>query len=304
MASARIRQILCPVDASDPSAKALRHAVDFARWSGASLMVLHVSAPAYATSPELLPLLLDGRTEDAERAIQKWLEAQFQSIDRTGVCVQVTARIGVPARGIVACAGQLPADLIVMGTHGATGFERLVLGSVAERVLRTAPCPVLMVPPHEGGASRLPFEHVLCAIDFSECSLAALEYAMAAAAGSGASLTLAHVLEWPWAEPPGPVLSELPFTEAAALAEFRQQRERQAMKHLAQLVPQTLAERCRTRISHGRAHAELLRIAADEHADLIVLGVHGRNPLDMAVFGSTTHQVVRRATCPVLTVRR
>lgn len=304
MASASIRRILCPIDTSDPSAKALRHAVDFARWSAASLTVLHVSAPAYATAPELLPIVLDRRTEDTEQAVQKWMEAQFRSIDRAGVCVQLITRIGAPARGIVACAAQLPADLIVVGTHGASGFERLVLGSVAERVLRTAPCPVLTVPPHEAGTSRLPFEHVLCAIDFSECSLAALEYAMAAAAGSGAVLTLAHVIEWPWAEPPAPVLGELPFMEAAALAEFRQQRERQATKHLAELVPQTLAESCRTRISHGRAHAEVLKLAADERADLIVLGVHGRNPLDMAVFGSTTHQVVRHATCPVLTVRR
>jgi nucleotide-binding universal stress UspA family protein len=297
VASPDIRRILCPIDASEPSALALRHAVAVARWSGASLTMLHVSAPER--------LRVAGREpEDTEAAIQKWMEDQFQSVDGTGVCVQLIARTGAPARGIVACAAQLPADLIILGTHGAGGFERLVLGSVAEKVLRTAPCPVLTVPPREAGVSRVPFQHVLCALDFSECSLAALEYAMAVAVGSGAALTLAHVIEWPWVEPPAPVFSELPALEAAALAEFRQRREQQAREHLAGFVPETLAERCRTRISHGRAHAELLKLAVDEHADLIVLGVHGRNPLDMAMFGSTTHQVVRRATCPVLTVRR
>jgi hypothetical protein len=68
----------------------------------------------------------------------------------------------------------LSADLLVLGTRGTSGFEHLVLGSVAERVLRHAPCPVLTVPPLGVGTSRLPFERVLCAIDFSNCSVAAL----------------------------------------------------------------------------------------------------------------------------------
>jgi nucleotide-binding universal stress UspA family protein len=126
---------------------------------------------------------------------------------------------------------------------------------------------------------------------------------MTAALGSGAALILAHVLEWPWPEPPAPVFSELPPAEAAA-SQFQTPTRVPALAHLDTLVPDALAGRCHTRISHGRAYSEILGLASEEHADLIVLGVHSRNVVDMTMFGSTAHQVVRRATCPVLTVRR
>ena len=239
-----------------------------------------------------------------QEAVGGWVESHLSGTRDPGVHVDILTLPGDPAQVIVACAAELSADLLVLGTRGASGFEHLVLGSVAEKVLRHAPCPVLTVPPLGVGTSRLPFERVLCAIDFSNCSLAALEFAMTAALGSGAALVLAHVLEWPWPEPPAPVFSELPPAEAAALLNFRQRRECQALAHLGTLVPDALAGRCHTRISHGRAYPELLRLASEEHADLIVLGVHSRNVVDRTMFGSTANQVVRRATCPVLTVRR
>jgi nucleotide-binding universal stress UspA family protein len=278
-------------------------AIAFARWSNARVTALHVSTPLHAGQPELVPMVGDNQGNDTEPA-RRWMQAQFREASEDGISVDFVVRTGAPAREILACASQLPADLVVMGTHGTSGFEHLLLGSVTEKVLRRAPCPVLTVPPRGVATSRLPFEHLLCAIDFSECSLAALELAMSAAVGSGAELTLAHVLEWPWQEPPPPAFDELPPHEAAALREYRQRRERDSLARLEALVPGPLRDRCHARVSHGRDYAEILRLAAEEHADLIVLGVHGRNALDMAVFGSTTNQIVRQASCPVLTVRR
>ncbi len=301
----RLQQILCAVDESEPSAQAMRQAMAFARWSGARLTVLHVAAPVYIPMPELvLPLTVNRLANESDQAIGEWMQEQFGTMaEAAGVPACLVVKSGAPAREIATYAAGLPADLLVVGTHGTGGFERLVLGSVAEKVLRTAPCPVLTVPPHGVATSRLPFERVLCAIDFSECSLVALEYAMTAALDSGASLTLAHVIEWPWSEPPAPAFSELPAAEASALADFRRRREQDTSAPLGALVPETLAHRCHTRISHGRSHVQILKLATEERADLIVLGVHGRKPIDMAMFGSTTHHVVRHATCPVLTVR-
>jgi nucleotide-binding universal stress UspA family protein len=85
--------------------------------------------------------------------------------------------------------------LIVMGTHGTSGFQHLVLGSVTERVLRKAACPVLTVPPRAHATSRIPFSRLLCAIDFSESSLVALQFALSLAEESDARLTMLHVLE-------------------------------------------------------------------------------------------------------------
>ena len=135
--------------------------------------------------------------------------------------VDVLFETGQPAPQILDLATSLPADMIVMGTHGASGFEHLVLGSVTEKVLRKARCPVLTVPPRAHATSALPFKQLLCAMDFSESSLAALELALSFAEESGSALTLLHVIEWPWEEPPPPVLQELPPEQATALAEFR-----------------------------------------------------------------------------------
>ena len=206
------------------------------------------------------------------RAAMRGRRAGDTRLDARAVCAGVAGwcpcrqvvTTGAPAREILAYAAQAPADLIVMGTHGTSGFEHLVLGSVAEKVLRRARCPVLTVPPQSGASGRLPFAHVLCAVDFSDWSLAALEFAMTAALGSGAALTLVHVLEWPWPEPPPPVFDELPHAEALALADYRRRRECEALARLEALRPDGLAPRCHARVSHGRPYVEILRIAAEE----------------------------------------
>jgi nucleotide-binding universal stress UspA family protein len=304
MTSTRLHRILCPIDASEPSAQAALQAIAFARWSGARVTALHVTTPSYAVALELLPLVTEQQRADAEEALRGWMCTRFRQAFKSGISVDLLVKCGTPAQEILACATELPADLIVMGTHGESGFDHLVLGSITEKVLRLARCPVLTVPPHSVATSRLPFERILCALDFSDCSLAALEFAMTTAMGSGAALTLAHVLEWPWHEPPPPAFDELPRAEAEALGAYRQRREQQALDRLKALAPEGLRDRCHTRVSHGRSYVEILRLAADEQVDLIVLGVHGRNAIDMAIFGSTSSQVLRRATCPVLTLRR
>ena len=96
----------------------------------------------------------------------------------------------------------------------------------------------------------------------------------------------------------------MPAEQSASLQEYRRYVGARATKRLEALVPAALAGRCDLRVLNGRSYVELLRVAADEHAGLIVLGVHGRSVVDFALFGSTTNHVVRQATCPVLTLRR
>jgi nucleotide-binding universal stress UspA family protein len=214
--------------------------------------------------------------------------------------------VGLPTRAILDRAATLPADLIVMGTHGAGGFEHMLLGSVTEKVLRRATCPVLTVPPRARATSTLPFRRVLCAIDFSEWSRSAFGMASSLATESGAELTLVHVIEWPWHEPPAPAYEDLPRQQAIALSDYRRYVEVMANHQLADFgCPDGVAACAVNRtVCHGKPYVELLRLAAETGADLIVLGVHGRNILDLTLFGSTTNQLVRRATCPVLTLRR
>ena len=303
----RIACVLCPIDFSETSRHAVEQAIAIAGWYQARLYVLHAYSPLFMPVPGL-PAPAD-RVPDFERQrVHDQAATLLQSFGAAAIDnAEIVVDVGQPAAVILEHAAAPPAaDLIVMGTHGAGGFEHLLLGSVTEKVLRKAPCPVLTVPPRAHATSRFPFTHVLCAVDFSAWSSAALELASSIAQESGAALDLLHVLEWPWDEPPPPVFAGLPAQQAAALTEFRRYLVTSATSRLESLVSNAVRDRCpvTVHIAHGKPYVQLLAMAAELDADLIVLGVHGRSPFDLAVFGSTTNQVVRRATCPVLTARR
>jgi nucleotide-binding universal stress UspA family protein len=298
-------RLLCPVDFSASSAHALEHAAAMAGWYQAHLIALHVVSPVVAVPGRVTPI--DGGFPDAEReCVHKEATAFVQSVLGHDTTVDVQLAAGHPAATILERTANLRADLVVMGTHGASGFERLVIGSVTEKVLRRATCPVLTVPPRAHATSMLPFRRVLCAVDFSDWSLAAVNLAASLAQGAGATLDLLHVIEWPWNEPPAPDLAALPAEQAAALSEFRRYLAASACNRLGSLVANSVGRRraVSTRTSHGKPYVEILKAAASTAADLIVLGVHSRKTLDMAIFGSTTNHVIRAATCPVLTLRR
>lgn len=300
----RISRILCPIDFSETSRHAAEQAIAIAAWYRARLTALHVYRPLFMPVPGL-PAPADRVSAFELQRVHEETK-RFVQAGQSVVDVDVAVDAGEPAAHILERASTLPADLIVMGTHGASGFEHLILGSVTEKVLRKATCPVVTVPPHAHATSVFPFRRVLCAVDFSEWSSAALDLASSLAQESGAALDLLHVLEWPWEEPPPPAFAELMKEQADALIEFRRYLVTTATQRLESLASDAVADRCAVtvRVAHGKPYVEVLRMAADLSADLIVLGVHGRNPIDLALFGSTTNQVVRRATCPVLTLRR
>jgi nucleotide-binding universal stress UspA family protein len=303
----KVARVLCPTDLSEASAHAAEWAVAVAGHYKAAITALHVVSPILMAVPGVATSIYGDSIEESETDdLRKNVAAQFGGASADRGVVDVLIDVGQPASRILDRAASLPADLIVMGTHGTSGFQHLVLGSVTEKVLRKATGPVLTVPPRAHATSRLPFRRVLCAIDFSEASLAALQFAASLVQESGAVLTLLHVLEWPWEEPPPPMIEELPFEQGFALAKFRRYSEETAQKRLESLIPDSL------RVSHapvvrlrsGKPYVQILQVAAEEKTDVIVIGVHGRNPLDLALFGSTTNQVVRRAVCPVLTRRQ
>ena len=136
-----IKRILCPVDFSEASQHAIEHAVAIARWSKASVSALHVHRPSDGSRASQLSD--EGVSTVAPTQLQTdttfWVEAARPH----GVALDVVFRTGQPVHEILDVATSLPADMIVMGTHGASGFEHLVLGSVTEKVLRKACCPVM-----------------------------------------------------------------------------------------------------------------------------------------------------------------
>ncbi len=299
-------RVLCPVDFSDTSAHAVRYASQIATWFKAQLTVQHVYLPLTVEVPGM-PAVVES-IPDAE--LERLMSETLTFAARTGggsPGPTVVIDSGRPADAIVARAARDSADLVVIGTHGAGGFRHLVLGSVTEKVLRQVACPVLTVPPHvrEAGGGT-PFQRIVCAVDFSECSLAALDMAAALAETCQAHLRVVHAIEWPWHEPPAPAFDELPQAQADALREYRRYASDRATAALSAVIATVVGDRCEARgeVVHGKPHVQLLDTARTMNADLIALGVHGRSAFDVALFGSTTNQVVRQATCPVLTVRR
>ena len=294
-----VKQILCPVDLSEFSGRALRHALALGRWYDASIVALSIRPTVLQPTPWMeYPVAMPLEApEDRERAARSTLEFVSEIAGTTPV--QVLVRDGSVPVEIVRAAAELPADLIVMGTHGLSGFERFMLGSVTERVLRKAPCPVLTVPPAID-AERSPtvlFKTIVCGLDFSPASERALEYALSLAQEAGGRLVLVHALEW-FAE------EEPKLSAHFNVSEFRRTLEADARSQMAKLVPESARTWCEAEsvIVHGKAYHELLRVAAEKKADLMVLGVRGRSAADLALFGSTAQHVVRQATCPVLTV--
>jgi nucleotide-binding universal stress UspA family protein len=296
-----IARILCPVDFSDASRHAIDHAVVMAQWYEAAIVALHVHDPVYVGVAGLdLPDYQIAARADAgvARRVRAELETAFLPAVTAGVTVEMLVEEGSPAIRILEGVRAHGADLIVMGTHGTSGFERLLLGSVTEKVVRKATCPVLTVPPRAHATSRLPFRRVLCPVDFSQASIQALGVALSIAQEAQADLHLVHVLEWP-------VDQEPPALPSFNVPAYRVYREKEAAVELERLIPAEARAWCQPgiRLLHGKPYEQILALAGEQAIDLIVIGVHGRNALDLMLFGSTTNQVIRGATCPVLTIR-
>src|SRR5215471_6040911 len=285
-----IRRILCPTDFSETSAHAVEQAVAMAGYYKAAIFGLHVVQ--LIESVDGVPL----------EGVRQQTAACFEPAAKAGLTVDVEVDLGSAVHQILDHAARLPADLLVMGTHGSGGFEHLALGSVTEKVLRKAPCPMLAVPPRVRSRSYLPFRRLLCATDFSEASSHAVRFAISLADESGACLTLLHVLEWPWHEPPQPTIDELPVEQGFALAMFRRESEERARRQLEAFVPRT-QRGVRVVVVSGKPYEQVLAAAAGDAADLLVLGVGRRSALNVALLGSTANHVVRAAACPVLTLR-
>jgi nucleotide-binding universal stress UspA family protein len=299
-----IKHVLCPVDFSEFSRHAFDRAVAVARSHGADVTVLHVlpvtsAVPALPYGPEG-PGPFGFEAVDRDRTLAEL--PRFLTPEQADVRVRYEV-IDSPSihRGILLQIPKQSADLVVMGTHGRSGFDRFVLGSVAEKTLRMARVPVLIVPPHDPAVlpvGRDPFRRVLCAVDFSQDSVRAMEYAASFARHAAGRLTVLHVVE------PVPIGYDPMAGTAFDLAGYEDRLEESSRAQLRTFAPDRAAAGCEveTMLTRGRAYKEILRIAGERQADLIVVGVHGRNAFDRLVFGSMTEHIIRRATCPVLAV--
>lgn len=291
-----IKLILCPLDFSEFSARSYRHALSLTEHYRAKLVVLHVVEvwrhlfASFGASADFYEQYCEALRGSGREQLQEFVKKHTYN----EVQPELVVDEGTAADLILSIAQERKADLIVMGTHGLRGFDRLMLGSVTDRVMRIASCPVLAVrePPHDlvaaGQERHDPHRlgRILACTDFSEDSERALGYAISAAAEYDSELTLLHVLE----KAPSPIKTK------GAIA--------QAAEQLEKLVPaeKRNALKMKTAVRIGKPDQQIIQFAQEAHTDLLTMGVRGRGGLDIAVFGSTTYRVMQLGPCPVLAV--
>lgn len=281
-----IRTILHPTDLSASAVRAYAHATYLAERFGATLHALHVCPPeGRRDGLDLRPL--------GQEDVLEQLRAPLEEDERRGEMRLVQAQLesDSEAGGILAYAEEHDVDLIVMGTHGRRGADRLLAGSVAEAVVREAPCPVLTVRESAGAVRR-----VLAPTDFSERARRGTRYALELALLYGARLELLYVVnedDLPMAHVPllGPV--RVSREEVLARFEAMMKEEVRGLRGPAEVAGRVLV---------GHPARDIVE-HAEGHADLIVMATHGRTGLGRLLLGSVTEKVVRRAPCPVFTVR-
>lgn len=282
------RHILCPVDFSANAEPAIEHAIAWAEGRACSLELLHVLPHAVYAMPELTSL-----TAELDAQLLADLEAKMAAqLARVRTRVPgAEGRVvrGEPAPTIVAHARAVGADLIVLATDGHGALARAVLGSVADRVLRTSPAPVLLVPKEGRPVSRLP-KGIVAPTDFSRPSRGAIERARAMADELGAHVDVVHSYDVPRFVERDPATRE---RFRAAMAE--EMREENA--ELAGHANLTLHAR------EGSPAAAIVALGEERAADLVVIAATGRGLLSSLLLGGVTERLARTSPIPVLVVR-
>lgn len=291
-------RILVPTDFSDTSRQALPIATEFAREFGAAITLVHVVSATLPAELSHIGIVLEQHrlASEARRRLDRFRECELPA----DLPVQTVVLEGGPSYEIARLAKEVAAGLIVTATHGHTGLKHVWLGSTAERIVRHAPCPVLVVrekpvPMRFPGESSCRFRRIVVPTDFSEASHKAIRYAASFARQCGSEAFLVHVIE----PPPYPQFgyAHIPMKEAKL--------KKAARQHLdilcGELSDAGIAVSSDIRL--GSAYREIADYSGEHGADLIVIATHGRGTIAHALLGSTAERVVRHASCPVLVVR-
>ena len=296
-----IGHILLATDGSVRAEVAEAYACKLAESWGATLTVVSVLEFAPGLDPES-PVCRLYLAELMMQATEGLARLKARAAER-GIAVHTRIETGIPSEQVLAAAAAEDADLIIVGTAGKTGLAHVLLGSTAERIIRTSPCPVLAVRMDRSGAGHVTggmshsasLDRIVVPVDFSDCSLDALEYAVAVAQRAQASVMLLHVME--------PISYGLDFT--VSLPAVREHQQNVLTERLAGFVVALEAANVKSEslVRGGLPRDSILEAARAWSADLIVMGTHGRRGLSHALYGSVVESVLRKSHCPILTVR-
>jgi nucleotide-binding universal stress UspA family protein len=289
----RLETILVPIDFSPASLFSIQWAKFIAQRAKAQMHFVNVHNFAYPIASALTPPVIGSEAE-----IKDQLHGDLQKVALSQGMRQAAfhIRAGRPVDQICEVASEIQADLIVLSTHGRTGWERAFLGSTAEKVIRHSPCPVLVARQRRTRRhAELQLKRIVVPVDFSDCSARGLDYAIGLAQLFGARLALLNVIQLHHDLPPVVIYSNSKINRWAREV---------AEAHMADLARATDfgGVKFETEIKMGSPAQKVCRYASKAGADLIVTSTHGRTGLQHVLIGSVAEQMVRYAKSPVLVV--
>jgi nucleotide-binding universal stress UspA family protein len=267
----RFETFLVPLDFSRHSEKALDHALVLAQIFGARIHLLHACHLSIFTTPD--HVIYGDLARALQRGASQKLDKARDKVTAAGVEVEIHLVELPPAEAVAETAKKIGADLIVMGTRGLTGFKHVLLGSVADRTIRSVPCPVMTVKRAVRATGSSTPHTILVPTDFSDGSRRAVDLACALAKGvEAAHLVLIHAYSLPQE------VKTLTEVDHEPLLKTISERATEDLERvLVQLKDQGIS--AELTVQHGSPEAVVMDVATEREADLIVMGTHGRTGL-------------------------
>ncbi|UTF55811.1 universal stress protein [Natronosalvus rutilus] len=279
--------ILVPTDGSDCAQAAVGYAADLATRYDAKVHALCVVDYRTLENGPQYDQIKKEREEFAERTCN--------DLSVSGVPAEQAVRTDIPHKAILRYATEQDIDLIVMGTHGRTGVERHLLGSVTEKVVRLSDVPVLTVKAEGDGEITYPYTDILVPTDGSEGAEAAIDPAVDIACTYDARLHALSVID-------SMVLGV--DVRSVAIVETLEESAQSAVETIEEQATQASVSMVETKIEHGSPYRGIRSYVEEHDIDLVVMGTHGRSRIERYLLGSIAEKTVRTSPVPVMTVRQ
>lgn len=279
--------ILVPTDGSECAQAAVGYADDLATRNDARAHVLCVADSRTLENAPHYDQVKEERMELTERTCNEFSES--------GVSTERAVRTDIPHEAILRYATEQDIDLIVMGTHGRTGVERYLLGSVTEKVVRLSDVPVLTVKAEADGEVVYPYTDILVPTDGSEGAEAAIEPAVDIASTYHARVHGLSVID---------TMAIGVDVRSGAVLDALEESAQSAVETIEQQATNASVSAVETAIHHRNPYRTIRSYVGEHDIDLVVMGTHGRSGIERYLLGSVAEKTVRTSPVPVMTVRQ
>jgi len=292
----KLKKILFPTDFSRCADYAFQHALRLALQYNAELHIFHAMV-LFTEDMDKVKREFPEIEEDIEKYLQKYYK-NAENLSKDIKVVKTTARGFSISEEIIRYAADIDADIIVCGTHGRGFLGHFFLGSVAEKIIRFAPCPALTIKQNKKEIKPYTrYSNLLIPFDFSQCSKKALTYGVEFSKTYNASLTAIHIVEQP-------IHPAFYAGGVKSVFELNPNIEKKAKENFDNIITKIDKDiKYNFILKEGEIHKGITDFALNNKTDLLIMGTHGLSGIEHFLIGSTTEKVIRRTDIPVLTVK-